>query len=67
MAYAFRGVDITKVQSVVIRQKRSYWPAAATPMRTRTSTAEDDRPIMSASFVEEEPALSFTSATTVFM
>ena len=67
MAYAFHGVDITRVQSVVIRQKRSYWPAAATPMRTRTSTAEDDRPIMSASFVEEAPALSFRSAIMVFM
>jgi hypothetical protein len=44
-----------------------YWPAAATPMRTRISTAEDDKPIISASFVEEAPALSLKSATTVFM
>jgi hypothetical protein len=36
-------------------------------MRTRTSTAEDGRPIMRASFVEEAPALSFRSATTVYM
>jgi hypothetical protein len=44
-----------------------YWLAKATPTRTRIRTADDDRPIMSASFVEEEPALSFKSAKTVFM
>jgi hypothetical protein len=44
-----------------------YWLAKATPTRTRISTADDDRPIMNASFVEEEPAVSFRSATTVFM
>ena len=42
-----------------------YWPAAATPMRTRTSTADDDRPIISAILVDERPALSLSSETMV--
>jgi hypothetical protein len=33
-----------------------YWPAAATPMRTSTRMADDERPIISAILVDEMPA-----------
>jgi hypothetical protein len=48
-------------------QDRPYWLATATPMRTTTSIAEDESPIMRAVRVVAEPALSPHSATSCEM
>ena len=49
------------------RLANPYWLATAAPMRARTSTADDDRPIMRASFVDDEPKSFANSELMNFM